>query len=88
MVVIILANYFNIDGIIMFNNKSNLDQIISKCTEEYYNANIEAIIDSVTEPEDFVTLLTIFLTHYLMLLANSSRGYSIPYKSNLVHMDS
>ena len=41
-----IGEYFNIDGIIMFNNKSNLDQIISKCTEEYYNANIEAIIDN------------------------------------------
>lgn len=41
-----IGDYFNADGIIMFNNKSNLDGIINKCTEEYYQEHIEAIKDN------------------------------------------
>lgn len=41
-----IGDYFNLDGIIIFNNKSNLDDILSKCTKEYYLDHLEAIIDN------------------------------------------
>ncbi len=41
-----IGDYFNLDGIVIFNNKSNLDEIINKCTKEYYDDHIEAIKDN------------------------------------------
>lgn len=41
-----IGDYFNIDGIITFDNNSNLDDIISKCTKEYYIEHLEAIKDN------------------------------------------
>lgn len=55
-----IKNYFNIDGILEFNNLDELPAILEKCTEEYYNEHIEAIKDNFERakkyviPEDYI----------------------------------
>lgn len=48
-----LSRYFNMDGIITFNNVEELGQIIDKLTPELYNSKLDAIKDNMERIEKY-----------------------------------
>jgi len=41
-----INNIFNPDGIIQFNETDDIEQVLKKCTKEFYEERIPAVIDN------------------------------------------
>ena len=50
-----IGNYFNTDGMIIFNNLSEIDSIVSKCSVEDYNFRLPAIKENMKLAKEYVS---------------------------------
>ena len=62
-----IDEFFNPDGIIKITEKDydNLESILSKCTKEYYEEHIEAVIDNFNRVQKYINIWDNFYLDYL-----------------------
>jgi len=62
-----IGDYFNADGIIQVKPNdalSNMDDIVKKCTKEFYKERIAAIIDNYNRVQDYLCPEDYIFKHY------------------------
>lgn len=60
-----IGKFFNKDGIIQINTESDLKKILSKCTPEFYNERLDAILDNYNRVQEYKNIWDYLYKHYL-----------------------
>ncbi len=60
-----IDKFFNPDGIIRIDTKSDIKKILSVCTSEFYNERKEAIIDNYNRVQEYFCIWDYLYRHYL-----------------------
>ena len=48
-----ISKFFNIDGIITFDKKEDISNVLKKCTKEYYQEHLSAVIDNYNRIKNY-----------------------------------
>lgn len=60
-----IDKFFNKDGIIQIDTKSDIKKILSKCTPEFYNERRDAILDNYNRVQEYLNIWDYLYKHYL-----------------------
>lgn len=60
-----IGKFFNKDGIIEIDTKSDIKKVLSKCTPEFYNERINAILDNYNRVQEYKNIWDYLYKHYL-----------------------
>lgn len=63
-----ISNFFNVKGMIIINQEqaeNGLEEVIKKCTPEYYSECLEAILDNFNRVNDYLCQEDYITSHYL-----------------------
>jgi hypothetical protein len=67
-----IDKFFNPDGIIKFTTNDNIDEVLKKCTKEYYKEHLPAVIDNFNRIKDY----NVADSMYKKYLGNTKTGES------------
>ncbi len=60
-----IDKFFNKDGIIKIDTKSDIKKVISRCTPEFYKERFDAVLDNYNRVQEYKNIWDYLYTHYL-----------------------
>ena len=67
-----IDKFFNMDGIITFNQKDDIEKVLKQCTKEEYERRLPAIIDNINRAKEYFSELDFMVEKYLSDICDCS----------------